>query len=160
MKKYCYSVLVIAMFLMSCKQDRTVDVTVMPKETTTGANTFGCVIDDWIYVGGRYFLPVDKQSIKFNYTAANRMEVKVKVKDIGKTYEWIVFTINAPIIEKQKTPFSNAKWIDINGNPGEDLGSGNVDITRFDEVAKIISGRVTGDRIKHGQFDVMYAEKN
>ena len=53
MKKYIL-ILFSIVSLWSCTEDNTVDITVMPPATTTGANTFGCLVDGWIYVGGRY----------------------------------------------------------------------------------------------------------
>lgn len=39
--------------LWSCMEDDTVDITVLPSATTTGADTFGCLVDGWIYEIGR-----------------------------------------------------------------------------------------------------------
>ena len=153
--------------LLSCKQDKTVDPTVMPAETTTGANTFGCLVDGWLYVGGRYFNngTANHWSINFTYTeSTNSISVRVKVKDIGKGNEYIAFTIDDPVETDGKSTknctFSNARWTDETdgSNPGENLGSGKVEITYFDKTTKIISGRFSSDngRIKHGQFDVIY----
>ena len=160
MRRYYYSALIIVMFLMSCKQDRTVDVTVMPEETTAGKGTFGCVIEGWLYVGGRYYVPGQpaSSSISFRYDATNdKMNVEVKVKDVGKGYEFVAFTINAPV-DKNNCTFTNARWKDIlSGKSDIPLGDGIVEITRFDKTAKIISGRnLRGGTIEHGQFDVIF----
>ncbi len=55
MKKYILILFSIISF-WSCKEteDESIDITVLPSVTTTGANTFGCLMDGWIYVGGRY----------------------------------------------------------------------------------------------------------
>ena len=55
MKKYIL-ILFSIISLWSCKEteDESIDITVLPSATTTGANTFGCLMDGWIYVGGRY----------------------------------------------------------------------------------------------------------
>ena len=165
MKKY-FIILLLAMLFMACNEDKTVDVTVMPEETTIGAQTFGCLVDGWLYVGGRYsdvsytFSP--QPSIYFVYNAvAKEMRVEVKVKEKGEGYEYLSFTINNPV-ENQKTTFTNAKWLDKTESLTEkDLGSGTgtVEITRFDTTEKIISGRFYSggnQPISHGQFDVKY----
>ena len=53
MKKYILILFSIISF-WSCTEDESIDITVLPSVTTTGANTFGCLMDGWIYVGGRY----------------------------------------------------------------------------------------------------------
>ena len=45
MKKYIL-ILFSILSLCSCTEDNTVDITVMPPATTTGADTFGCLVDD------------------------------------------------------------------------------------------------------------------
>jgi hypothetical protein len=163
MKNY-YITFLLAIFLVSCyTEDKTVDPTVMPEETTIGANTFACLVDGWLYVGGRYFLR--SQSIIFRYDEAlNTIEVSVKVKDVGKDYDYLAFTINnpdAPLAKEiTKCTFTNARWFDGRyTNSNIELGNGTVEITRFDKKTKIISGRLYSDGkgpITHGQFDVTY----
>ncbi|MDR0748304.1 MAG: hypothetical protein LBF62_01875 [Tannerellaceae bacterium] len=52
MKKKLF--LLFFMLLAASCEDKTIDITVLPEETTHGACTFGCLIDGWVYVGGRY----------------------------------------------------------------------------------------------------------
>jgi len=162
MKKYYYIVFLLVSSLVACNEDKMIDVTVMPEETATGANTFGCVVDGWLYVGGRYsdrYWNINAQeSIFFKYNATeNKMAVEVKVKDRNEPYAYIAFTINNPV-DKQECTFTDAKWVDklSEDKTGKPLGDGKVEITRFDKSAKIISGRFSGTQIKHGQFDVEY----
>jgi hypothetical protein len=153
MKRYCYIVFLLVIFLAACRKDTSIDVTVLPEETTTGEDTFGCLIDGWIYVGGRYF-DYNKPSINFAYYGStNKIEVEVKVKGINNTDPYLAFTIVNPV-DKQNCQFTNARWLSSN----KDLGDGTVEITRFDQSAKIISGRFSGNQIKHGQFDVVYRQ--
>ena len=159
MKRYYFTVFLLITCLAACRKDKSIDVTVMPEETTTGANTFGCLVDGWIYVGGRYF-DYNKQSINFVYNSgSDKMEIEVKVKGINTPYPYLAFTINSPVNGEECT-FTDAKWRqssgDNNVNSIIDLGSGKVKITRFDKSAKIISGRFSGNQITHGQFDVEY----
>jgi hypothetical protein len=162
MKKYTCFVFLLASFLISCNEDKEIDITVMPEETATGANSFACLIDGWIYVGGRYsdrYWNVNAQeSIFFKYNASkNEMRVEVKVKDKDVPYAYIAFTM-IHLDDLQNCQFIDAKWLDklSADNEGKSLGNGTVEVTHFDSSAKIISGRFSGDQIKHGQFDVEY----
>ena len=146
MKIYIF-LLCILSFLFSCTEDETVDITVMPEETTSGANTFGCLVDGWLYVGGRYSV-LTGSSINFNYTPYDEtMQVKVWVKpDLV-----ISFCIESPV-ENQEIPYTSFLW----GN--EKLPDGKVFITRYDSNSQIISGRFEGGRVTFGRFDAHYSE--
>ena len=163
MKKHYYFIFVLASFLIACNEDKSIDVTVMPEETATGADTFGCLVDGWLYVGGRYsdrYWNINAQeSILFRYTSDNKMSVEVKVKDRNEPYAYLAFTIIEPV-DKQHCTFIDAQWLDklSSDNKGIPLGNGTVEITRFDKTKKIISGRFSGSQITHGQFDVHYIE--
>ena len=44
------------LFCVACEENESVDPTIMPEATTTGANTFGCLVDGWVYTrAGRGF---------------------------------------------------------------------------------------------------------
>jgi hypothetical protein len=148
MKKYCilwFSLLLIA----GCTEDEWIDPTVLPAETTTGAHTFGCLIDGWVYVGGRYFDPFSGiPSIEFSYyPEEDKVSVSVRIKPDTVIY----FTINHPV-EGLESPYTEAR---LNNEP---LPDGIVQITRFDQNALILSGRFSGGRITHGRFDVKFEE--
>lgn len=143
-------VLLSAICLLGCKEDETVDITVMPEISSIGAHTFGCLIDGWLYVGGRYYSFKDwftNTSIDFQYDEqADVMEVDVMVKE----YKYILFTIQSPE-ESKETVFVNARFNE------EELEDGTVNIIRFDKQERIISGTFSGGRITHGRFDVHYS---
>lgn len=40
------------LFCVACEENESVDPTIMPEATTTGANTFGCLVDGWVYTSG------------------------------------------------------------------------------------------------------------
>lgn len=42
------------LFCVACEENESVDPTIMPEATTTGANTFGCLVDGWVYTSGRW----------------------------------------------------------------------------------------------------------
>jgi len=151
MKKYAFLFLLL-FFLSACwkDEDKTVDITVMPNETKVGANTFGCLIDGWLYVGGRYWdvywMSPYVPSIVFKYNQeGGTLSVSVKVKEDTRIY----FTIHNPEEGKQ-TSFTAARL------GSEELPDGTVTVTRFDTEKQIISGRFEGGRITHGRFDVQY----
>lgn len=146
MKKYIFPFLFLFL-LAGCYEDQTVDITVMPEETTVGANTFGCLIDGWVYVGGRYHI---NSPISFDFNPKNKtMRVVVWIKPYSNLY----FIIQNPEEGKQMT-FTDAGW-----DFGQ-LRDGTVTITRFDTEKQIISGRFEGGRIEHGRFDVQYKVNN
>jgi hypothetical protein len=122
----------------------------MPEETTVGANTFGCLIDGWVYVGGRYddVYGDGSNSIKFFYSEVkNTISARVIVKENVD----ICFTIENPVMSAS-CAYTNASF------GGEPLGNGIVTITRFDKKNCIISGQFSGGRITHGRFDVRYKD--
>lgn len=52
MKKYILILFSIISF-WSCTEDESIDITVLPSVTTTGANTFGCLMDGRMDLCGR-----------------------------------------------------------------------------------------------------------
>lgn len=144
-------ILLSAIFCLGCEEDRTVDTTVMPEISNIGADTFGCLIDGWLYVGGRYgafflSIPTKEYSISFCYNEYT------KVMDVKVLTSWdraIRFTIQSPK-EGEESIFSNVRF----GN--QELEDGTVQITRFDKQRQIISGTFSGGRITHGRFDTHY----
>lgn len=146
-----YILITLSVFcLWGCYEDQTVDITVMPEISNTGANTFGCLIDGWLYVGGRYHSTFGslniQRSINFEYY---QKEETMKVVVIVKEDKIIRFDIRSPK-EGGETVFVNTRIND------EEIENGTVKITRFDEQEHIISGTFSGGRITHGRFDVHY----
>ena len=162
--KKIFFICFLTLMCASCDEDEWVDVTVMPEETVGGAQTFGCLVDGWLYVGGRYSDPGFYGSTPSINFICNADKTKVAVKVKVRKYEYITFTINNPKAGEQCT-FTEAKHIlEPESGTGAsntiDLGSGIVEITRFDDT--IISGRFgsdTGKPISHGRFDVKYVIK-
>ncbi|MDR1681263.1 MAG: hypothetical protein LBS12_05725 [Prevotellaceae bacterium] len=149
---------------ISCRyEDIGIDVSVLPEETATGQKTFGCVIDGWVYVGGRYYAFDDdnyrgdtvygyhheQYSILFrHYPEQNQMNVFVVVLP-GDSFD-ILFKLNNPVEGAQCTV------TDVSFG-SESLPDGVAFITRFDTERHIISGRFEcGNRLTHGRFDVAY----
>lgn len=158
MLKKLFTLLLTILCCSGCgeEEDETVDITVMPAATAIGANTFGCLIDGWVYVGGRYsytggngwFVYEKTPSIAFVYNkTSGKIEAGVQVKrDV-----FIRFTIASPQ-EGEKVDFTNTQF------NGEKLKDGKVTISRFDQEKQIISGTFEGGRMEQGRFDVRYQE--
>ncbi len=50
MIKYLITIVLTIALCCSCdREDFSADPTIMPPATQTGANTFGCLIDGWVY---------------------------------------------------------------------------------------------------------------
>ena len=174
MKKTFYILLCFgAIVLSGCKTDKRIDPTVMPAVTTTGEHTFGCLVDGWVTVGGRYYdegSPIiydDNHSIVFNYYAsANYVDVRVKTKDMPNQY--LKFRIkgvdkDAELPQKNCT-FENAIFSDLQGSGGSETtidSVGSVIITNLvlTDSLKIMSGTFSGKRMTEGRFDVRYRLK-
>ena len=157
MKKYLFILLSI-LYLGSCSsEDTSVDVTVMPPVTTTGANTFGCLIDGWVYVGGRYnnwddYKEWTPQSFWYyeneNDNSLSKLTARVSVKP--NTY--ITFTIVSP--QEGKEAVLTELWME-----GDELEDGTAFISRFDKKTRIISGTFSNEgRLTNGRFDIHYSK--
>jgi hypothetical protein len=147
------------LLLSGCdNEDETVDITVLPAETTVGANTFGCLMDGWVYVGGRYrqwSYGGYEPSIEFTcYPQKDSMSVRALVKPNITIY----FAIQP--IKEGETAITNIYWENETRYRDERLPDGVAVITRFDPVKQIISGRFEGGRIEQGRFDVQYSIVN
>ena len=154
--KKLFLLLLLTVCCLSCEdyEDETVDITVMPEATTIGADTFGCLVDGWLYVGGRYsysgewFIGGATPSIVFKYdTTSKEMYASVEVKN----HIYFDFTIQSP----QEGKVSELKDVQL-GN--EKLSDAKVTITRFDTKRNIVSGTFEGGLISKGRFDVHYRE--
>lgn len=148
--------LMLSLLFQACDyEDETIDPTVMPAATHEGRNTFGCLINGWVYVGGRFWkesLPIDsyKRPFDFYYDSSTK---KMSVSVLLTPYKELKFMINDPQINHTST-ITEVTWDDKKLNDGEAM------ITTFDRVESIISGTFHNDYITNGRFDVYYKESN
>lgn len=150
MKKYIIILFSIISF-WSCMEDNRVDPTVLPLATSTGANTFGCLVDGWVYVGGRHLGWGHSSLWTLDSFTYYEQEDKLNVSIEVKPGTYISFTILSPQEDKEST-VTDVMF----GN--ENLDDGTISITRFDKKAKIISATFgNGNRLTNGRFDVHYA---
>lgn len=160
MKKYLLILLSIISFWSCESEDESIDISILPTATSTGANTFGCLVDGWVYVGGRYLgwkhsTPWTHDSFVYYQEVENPEEpgtsyilnVSVSVKPAIN----VSFKILHPQ-EGKESAITSVKF------DGEELQDGTATITRFDTKRKIISGTFgNGERLTNGRFDVHYA---
>ena len=141
-----YLLFICALFLcIACEEDKSVDPTIMPQDTTTGENTFGCLNDGWVYVSGRWGTPTTNYYKQDNNTYKMEISAEVDLKS------YIKFTILNP--EQGKTVDYTEAYFDT-----QSLEDGKVHITRMSN--GIISGTFEGTRITKGRFDLKYRELN
>jgi hypothetical protein len=156
----------LAIVFSACTEDLRIDPSVLPAVTETGANTFGCLVDDWAYVGGRYYnggSPViydNNHSIVFTYSAtSNVIDVRIKVDELPDRY--LKFSINGVDINAavpQNCTFANARFSGSIDSSGDEtvIDNGIVKITNIDTDLNVISGIFYGTRVTEGRFDVHY----
>lgn len=132
------------LILTSCTGcDEPIDPTVLPAETQTGKNTFGCYVNNELYVGGFSNLmgPKPLEAI-YNNTIQ-----KLKIISIGRIKDKYQQVIN---IEVFSPVVDSIKYINIGNYESQDIhqykyysfnNSGEINITKLDTVNKIVSGR-------------------
>ena len=153
MKKYIFILFAIISF-WSCTEDDTVDITVLPSATTTGADTFGCLVKGWIYVGGRYLEWGHSNIWTHDSFRYNEEEDKLYVSVSVKPEISIRFTILSPQ-EGEESPVTDIQF------EGEKLEDGTALISRFDTKTRVISATFgNSKRLTNGRFDIHYTEHN
>lgn len=150
MKKYIFILFSIISF-WSCTEDNTVDITVLPSATTTGADTFGCLVDGWIYVGGRYLGWGHSNIWTHDSFFYNEEEDKLYVSVSVKPEISIRFTMLSPK-EGEESPVTDIQF------EGEKLEDGTALVSRFDTKTRVISATFgNGKSLTNGRFDIHYA---
>lgn len=129
-------------FCIACEENKSVDPTIMPEVTTTGANTFGCLVDGWVYAGGRWGMPTTEYIEREDTTY---MTISAEVG--FKTY--VQFTIVNPK-QGETVDYKDASF------ENQSMEDGKAHITRMEN--GVISGTFEGTRITKGRFDLKYKE--
>lgn len=132
-------------FCIACDEDKSVDPTIMPPATTTGENTFGCLIDGWIYTSGRWGAP----EVTYGQNADKNYVLNINVEINLKSY--LTLSIINP---KQGTTvaYTNVQF------ENQSLQDGEANITQMND--SVISGTFSGKRITKGRFDLKYPGNN
>lgn len=164
MMKYFITTLLAALLCCSCNEDFSADPTLMPAATRTGANTFGCLIDGWVYTGQRYdtglkatYRPaIDEDEVamvNINVRVGEYSVVSFTIID-PKEQHITIYSASGPTPSGQTT-YTDAVFKNEFGQE-ETLGDGTVHITRFDPDNGIISGTFEGGRMTEGRFDLRF----
>lgn len=150
MNKYIFTFIVALFLCCACTEDFSVDPTIMPPATATGENTFGCLMDGWIYTGGRFSKPNALYIPTYEDNDNEVIRIKAEVDD----GVYISFFILNPS-ESQTTTYIEAEYHEW-PKESKELPDGTVHITRFDKQEHIISGTFQGGNIREGRFDIMF----
>lgn len=132
----------ILLLCQACKEDKSVDPTLMPQVTTTGENTFGCLIDGWLYASGRWGIPVTTL-VKQEENAYLTIDAEIELRS------YIHFSIVNPR-QGETTTYTDARF------DSQAFEDGKVTIIRMSN--GIISGTFEGTRMRKGRFDLKYKE--
>ena len=141
MTKKLLSLLLLLTFLCfaSCEEDESVDPSLMPAATTVGANTFGCLIDGWVYTSGRFGLP------KVTDESTPDESCLVIVAPVGIFNQSIRLTLQNPV-EGTTCACTIESAPDIRE-------TGQAFITR--RRGQVLSGTFSGERVTEGRFDLL-----
>lgn len=138
MKKFLFLLLILA--CASCSEDTSIDPTLMPEATSEGRNTFGCLLDGWVYTSGRFGLP---QATSYTDESGYKVVITAPV-DLFSTF---TLTLENPVAHSTCLYTGS-------GN----LGDGEAFITRND--GKVISGTFQGEDVTQGRFDIRFTEED
>lgn len=165
MIKYLITIVLTIALCCSCdREDFSADPTIMPPATQTGANTFGCLIDGWVYTGQRYdsddkasYYPArnedEKAIVSIDVRVDNNAPISFNIID-PKEKDITIYSISEGASDDQ-TIYTDVIFKNEN-NQEEKLEDGIINITRFDLNNRIISGTFEGERIKEGRLDLKF----
>ena len=132
---------------------------VLPPETQTGANTFGCKVngDIWIPNGAPFTIPAfDVQY----YKSTGGLLIKTNRSDKGQSLNIYLYGVYQPNQYNIFNPNTNAfvysnsnsscNWYDRNNSSQ----TGIVSVTKIDTTNKIVSGRFNGAILLNGCPDI------
>jgi hypothetical protein len=132
----------ILLFLSSFTSCQKEDLNILPQETQTGANTFGCNINGQLYLGG-YFPKTAASPLSAEYLSKSKKIIitaygKINNKAAGSMY----FEINNPVMKISQN-LSIAYY-----SPGASsncfqylaINEAGIYLSKFDTINKIVSG--------------------
>ncbi|MBP6302945.1 MAG: hypothetical protein KBB37_00135 [Bacteroidia bacterium] len=191
MKNRFALVLIMAAFSslsIQCKEDEkgpvlAEELAKLPKATTEGYETFGCLLNGWAWPGGRKIYDYTLHIAYYNYNGGKRFNVMCYTQEVSGIIppptKDIVNIVTDDIItgpgeyiislEDINTDFVAIKYKEIRYNSGFLASFGqklHLNITRLDSINRIISGNFrislldyTGTKAMHleyGRFDSYY----
>lgn len=150
MNKYILTLLITLFTFCSCTEDPSIDPSIMPPATTEGADAFGCLIDGWVYTGGRYGKPTA------GYLQGNEDEEEsIRITAYTDSDEYISFRIVNPSLSDSPV-YTDAKF--VSKHEEKPLPDGVVNLTRFDKDKNIVSGTFKGGNVSEGRFDIYFGQ--
>ena len=164
MIKYLITTLLTVLLCCSCNEDFSADPTIMPPATQTGAHTFGCLIDGWVYTGQRYhskhkasYYPAHNEGEKAIVNIHVRVDANASISFniIDPKEKSITIYSASEGANTDQTIYTDAVFKD-GDKQEEKLEDGTVNITRFDLNSRIISGTFEGGRMQEGRFDLKF----
>ena len=132
----------ILLFLSSFTSCQKEDLNILPQETQTGANTFGCYIDGQLYLGG-YFPITGAFPLTAEYQCKSKRIIinaygKINNKAAGSMY----FVINNPVkvVSQISTIADYIPGASSNCIQYSAINEARIYLTKFDTINKIVSG--------------------
>lgn len=159
MKKLTLLFICLLLFASCKKKTVATPDPVLPAETQTGANTFGCLVDGKVFVPkGNFTIPGLSTVIQFNILSLGAARTS--------SNESISFGIrNMNAVNNYDLIFPNEAEYSLKSEQYAPI-EGKITVTKYDQVNKILSGRFyfTGKNtqtnklvyITDGRFDVKY----
>ena len=146
-----FLLLLILLDLSVCTGCKDKEWTTLPPETQTGANTFGCMIDNELFIGG-YFAPWMQTALSASY---NVISDKLYIGAYGKINEQAAGSISMEIDTPRENFTQNlslASYMPSSYHPTtsstgticinfETINDGKCTITKLDTIQKIVSGQ-------------------
>lgn len=134
----------LVLLLTSCEKNPFAPGTELPKETTIGANTFGCLVNGKVWRNGGIYFPNSSLTVDLNYS---NLLIKA-TRQVKDTLSGISVSIFKPAIGLGEFTCDslsiNILYTLIIGGSVYDYPrthEGKIEITRYDLVNRIVSGR-------------------
>jgi len=151
------------------------EINVLPQETQSGKNTFGCMINNQLFIGGEYYSYIGNSPLSAEY---NKNYKRLAISALSKVYtDKANGTIGLMLMNPIQDSIQKLSSATYNSGSSTDcfqyleLNGGEIYLTKMDTLNKIVSGRfsfkgrcadhlntfkVDGDSIQitQGRFDV------
>jgi hypothetical protein len=158
--------LLLAIYLTGCEKNNPfAPGTELPPETTTGANTFGCLVNGKVWRNGGYFNPAE--SLNMPEMTESRLQIATS-RSVTDTLSGIgiyIFTSNIGIGQYLCDSLNVNIYFHygIGGPTGsycdyEYAKDGLIEITRYDLENRIVSGRFSAKLQVEGCEDIVITE--
>jgi len=161
----CSVVLFTLCSFFACDKD---EIKVLPQETQSGKNTFGCLINNKLFIGGGYYSFIGYSPLSAQY---DRTRKTLAISTYNKTNESIGLELTNPVQNTmQKISGGSYSKGSADGTHYMVINGGEIYLTKLDTINKIVSGHFSftgkyarfdtfienGDSVKitQGRFDV------